>query len=73
MDNIQIAGWSGVYEILLILLVVIFIFNGLLRNKVLSKINDNLDQSKSSKNNKKPSKSKKVEGEYVDYEVVDEG
>ena len=73
MDNIQIAGWSGVYEILLILLVVILIFNGLLRNKVLSKINDNLDQSKSSKNNKKPSKSKKVEGEYVDYEVVDEG
>jgi len=73
LDNIQIAGWSGVYEILLILLVVILIFNGLLRNKVLSKINDNLDQSKSSKNNKKPSKSKKVEGEYVDYEVVDEG
>ena len=73
MDNIQIAGWSGVYEILLILLVVILIFNGLLRNKVLSKINDNLDQSKSSKNSKKPSKSKKIEGEYVDYEIVDEG
>lgn len=59
------AGTSGLYEVLLIVLVGILIYNGLLRGKVLSKINDNLE------GNKKKSTSSKV-GEYVDYEIVEE-
>jgi hypothetical protein len=61
----MLAGTSGLYEILLIILVGILIYNGLLRGKVLSKINDNLEGKK------KKSTSSKV-GEYVDYEIVEE-
>lgn len=59
------AGTSGLYEVLLIVLVVILIFNGYLRSKALSKINDNLDRSE-----KTSPKEKK--GEYVDYEIISE-
>lgn len=62
----MLAGTSGLYEVLLIILVAILIYNGLLRGKVLSKINDNLGE------NKKKSNSSKKMGEYVDYEIVEE-
>lgn len=62
----MLAGTSGLYEFLLIILVIILIFNGLLRGKVLSKINDNLE------GNKKKSNSPEKEGEYVDFEIVEE-
>lgn len=62
----MLAGTSGLYEFLLIILVVILIFNGLLRGKVLSKINDNLEG-----NNKRPD-SPARKGEYVDFEIVEE-
>ncbi|MFT5600486.1 MAG: hypothetical protein ACI9N1_000721 [Flavobacteriales bacterium] len=72
MDNIVIAGWSGMYEILLIVLVLVLIYNGFLKKKVLTKINDNLDNHKSdSPTPEKPVK-KEVEGEYVDYEIVND-
>ncbi|CAG5084560.1 hypothetical protein [Parvicella tangerina] len=61
----MIAGYSGLYEILLIILVAILIYNGLIKGRVLSKINDNLEHD-----NRKTSASK--EGEYVDYEIVEE-
>ncbi len=61
----MLAGTSGLYEILLVILVAILIYNGLLRGKVLSKINDNLGGSK-----KKAPPVK--DGEYIDYEIVEE-
>lgn len=72
MQRQLIAGWSGTYEILLIILVVVLIFNGLLKNKVLSKINHNLDSEK--KKNKKPtnSKPKKLDREYVEYDIIED-
>lgn len=66
----MIAGVSGLYEVLLIVLVVVLIFNGLLRSKVLSKINDNLDRSNQDSSSKDSSSRK--EGEYVDFEVISE-
>lgn len=63
----MLAGVSGLYEILLILLVGILIYNGLLRGKLLSKINDNLEEDKKTKE----TGSAKV-GEYVDYEIVED-
>ncbi|MCB9189424.1 MAG: hypothetical protein H6599_09125 [Flavobacteriales bacterium] len=61
----MIAGTSGLYEILLIVLVGVLIYNGLLRGKVLSKINNNLGETK--KKNHAPKA-----GEYVDYEIVED-
>lgn len=61
----MLAGTSGLYEILLIILVAVLIYNGLLRGKVLSKINDNLGEQKNKQNSPKT-------GEYVDYEIVEE-
>lgn len=62
----MLAGTSGLYEVLLIILVAVLIYNGLLRGKVLSKINDNLE------GNKKKAKSSRKMGEYVDYEIIEE-
>lgn len=62
----MLAGTSGLYELLLIILVGVLIYNGLVRGKVLSKINNNLEGSKKEK---KPLKKK---GEYIDYEIIEE-
>lgn len=59
------AGTSGIYEILLIILVGVLIYNGLLRGKVLSKISDNLGETKKNHHTSKV-------GEYVDYEIVED-
>jgi len=72
LETHLIAGWSGAYEILLIILVVILIFNGLLKNKVLSKINHNLDSEKNKKKKSTKPKVKKLEGDYVDYEIIED-
>jgi len=65
------AGASGIYEILLIVLVLVLIFNGLLRNRIMrDHINDSNKPRKTTPSKKK---AKKVEGgDYVDYEVIDD-
>ena len=40
-----LAGSGGIYEILLIILVVILIFNGLKRQKILNKVDSNFYDS----------------------------
>ncbi len=72
MNNIVIAGYGGVYEILLIVLVVFLIYNSFLRKKALIKINNNLDNHKPVSTAPKKSVEKEVEGEYVDYEIVND-
>jgi len=69
-----IQASSSVYEVLLIILVVVLIFNGLRRNKILKKVDNQMSGgSKNTGSNPKAKKlNKKKEGEYVDYEVVDE-
>lgn len=66
----MIAGVSGIYEVLLIVLVIVLIFNGLLRNKILR----NTTEQQSSNHTEKHSKSTNTikKGEYVDFEVVSE-
>lgn len=62
-----LAGTSGLYEILLIILVVVLIFNGLLRNRMMK---DEIQKNKPKSNKKSPPK---IEGgDYVDYEVLDD-
>ena len=39
----MLAGTGGIYEILLIILVVILIFNGMKRQKIMNKVDSNLD------------------------------
>jgi hypothetical protein len=38
-----LAGSGGIYEILLIILVIILIFNGLKRQKIMNKVDSNLN------------------------------
>jgi len=69
-----LAGSGGIYEILLIVLVVILIFNGLKRQKIMNKVDSNLD-SYSRNNNNEPTIQKKEkikEGEYIDFEETSE-
>lgn len=64
---------SSFYEILLIVLVLVLIFNGLLRRQVLKKANNKLDQTDFGNNTVKKNKSRTIEGaddEYVDYEII---
>ena len=72
MNNTVIAGYGGVYEILLIFLVVFLIYNSFLRKKALTKINNNLDNRKSASTAPKKPLEKEGEGEYVDYEIVND-
>lgn len=72
MNNIVIAGYGGVYEILLIVLVVFLIYNSFLRKKALTKINNNLDNPKPVSTASKKPLEKKGEGEYVDYEIIND-
>jgi len=69
-----LAGSGGVYEMLLIILVVILIFNGLKRQKIMNKVDSNLDTYSRNRNNEpKVQKKEKIkEGEYVDFEETSE-
>jgi len=71
---VNIAGVGGVYEILLIVLVVILIFNGLLRQKIMKKVDSNLNSQQHSNYSKSTSnkKEKIKEGEYIDFEETSE-
>lgn len=69
-----LAGSGGIYEILLIVLVVILIFNGLKRQKIMNKVDSNLDSySRNHNNEPKVQKKEKIEeGEYIDFEETSE-
>lgn len=69
-----LAGSGGIYEILLITLVVILIFNGLKRQKILNKVDSNLGTNSANRNSEpKVQKNEKIqEGEYIDFEETSE-
>ena len=69
-----LAGISGLYEVLLIVLVVILIFNGLKRQKILNKVDSNLNaRSRSQKSAPiTENKEKLKEGDYIDFEESSE-
>ena len=69
-----LAGSGGVYEILLIVLIVVLIFNGLKRQKIMNKVDLNLEaHSKLTKNKPTVQKKEKTdEGEYVEFEETSE-
>lgn len=69
-----LAGSGGIYEILLIALVVILIFNGLKRQKILNKVDSNLSARNRRQHNKSAThkKEKLKEGDYIDFEETSE-
>ena len=69
-----LAGSGGVYEILLIILVVILIFNGLKRQKILNKVDSNL-YARNRRHHYESTTHKKEklkEGDYIDFEETSE-
>jgi len=67
------AGSTSLYEILLIILVVVLIFNGLLRNKILRNYQNSSNPSPTKPTSpQKVTKPKSIEGEYIDFEIVEE-
>ena len=67
------AGSTSLYEILLIVLVVVLIFNGLLRNKILRNYQNTPPTAPPQPPvQQKVTKQKSVEGEYIDYEIVED-
>lgn len=69
-----LAGSGGIYEILLIVLVVILIFNGLKRQKILNKVDSNLSARNRRQQNESTTlkKEKLKEGDYIDFEETSE-
>jgi len=69
-----LAGSGGIYEILLIILVVILIFNGFKRQKILNKVDSNLyAHSRKQHNESTTHKNEKLkEGDYMDFEETSE-
>ena len=63
------AGTGGVYEILLIVLVIILIFNGLLRQKIMKKVHDSMETGNANKV-KKPENKIDENHEYIDFEEI---
>jgi hypothetical protein len=66
----ELAGSGGIYEILLIILVVILIFNGLKRQKIMNKVDSNLNSNSGQVTTDDDSEKKPetIDGEYVDFE-----
>jgi hypothetical protein len=69
-----LAGSGGIYEILLIILVVILIFNGLKRQKIMNKVDSNLNASHRNQHNESiiQKKEKLKEGDYIEFEETSE-
>lgn len=69
-----LAGSGGIYEILLIILVVILIFNGLKRQKILNKVDSNFSTRHGGQENESAThkKEKLKEGDYIDFEETSE-
>ena len=75
MNLIVIHASSSFYEILLIILVLVLIFNGILRRKVLKKMSESMekpDKIRKSIDVNLHSKSAASNDEYVDYEIINE-
>jgi hypothetical protein len=69
-----LAGSGGIYEILLIILVVILIFNGLKRQKILNKVDSNFSTMHRRQQNESTThkREKLKEGDYIDFEETSE-
>ena len=69
-----LAGPGGIYEILLIVLVVVLIFNGLKRQKIMNKVDLNLvAHSRLTKKEQMVQNKEKIdESEYVEFEETSE-
>ena len=69
-----LAGPGGIYEILLIVLVVVLIFNGLKRQKIMNKVDLNLvAHSRLTKKEQMVQNKEKIdESEYVEFEEKSE-
>ena len=69
-----LAGSGGVYEILLIVLIVVLIFNGLKRQKIMNKVDSNLDaHSRLTKKEQMVQNKENIdESEYVEFEETSE-
>jgi len=69
-----LAGSGGIYEILLIILVVVLIFNGLKRQKILNKVDSNFSARNRRQHNESATqeKEKLKEGDYIDFEETSE-
>ena len=69
-----LAGFGGIYEILLIILVVVLIFNGVKRQKIMNKVDSSLNTQTRSKNAEPivQKKEKIKEGDYIDFEETSE-
>ena len=69
-----LAGLGGIYEILLIVLVVVLIFNGLKRQKIMNKVDLNLvAHSRLTEKEQMVQNKKKIdESEYVEFEEKSE-
>jgi hypothetical protein len=65
-----LAGSGGLYEVLLIILVVILIFNGLKRQKIMNKVDSNLNARPRNQYNEPVIKKKEKlkEGDYIDFD-----
>jgi len=69
-----LAGSGGIYEILLIILVIILIFNGLKRQKIMNKVDSNLNAGPRNQHNESiiQQKEKVKKGDYIDFEETSE-
>ena len=69
-----LAGSGGVYEILLIILVTILIFNGFKRYKILNKVDSRLETHNRGQNSESINRKKEnlKEGDYIDFEETSE-
>ena len=69
-----LAGSGGLYELLLIILVIILIFNGLKRQKIMNKVDSNLNSGPRNQHNESiiQKKEKVKEGDYIDFEETSE-
>lgn len=68
----NLAGSGGIYEVLLIVLVVILIFNGLLRQKIMKKVHDDMSDEPIRKSSPQKNRTIEQNHEYVDYEEVND-
>ncbi len=69
-----LAGSGGLYELLLIILVIILIFNGLKRQKIMNKVDSNLNSGPRNQHNESiiQKKEKVKKGDYIDFEETSE-
>lgn len=66
------AGYSGIWEILIIALAIMWLLNSYRKNSILRKMEEQLDnRNKPKSSNKKVKEAKFTDAEEADYEIVD--